>query len=111
MLFRYLASSELICYLHPVSPVKVSSFGKCKYFFATLQTSEGEKNAVCFSPEKRTVFVKHEAKRSPVKISRFRINSKYGKEDVIIEQLSKVIPVSEEVGFQCTEVGHHQWLV
>ena len=77
----------------------MAASGKCKYFNATLQTSEGQKNAVCFSPEKRPAFARHEDEKSPVKITRIRLSSKFNN-DVIIDQTSKITPVTENVGFQ-----------
>ncbi|XP_028404097.1 uncharacterized protein LOC114526773 [Dendronephthya gigantea] len=88
------------CYLHAVSPVKVSASGTCKYFNMTLQTSDGSMNAVCFSPEKRSVLQKFQTEKSPVKITTFRTSSKYGKEDVVIDKATKITPVEKNIGFE-----------
>ena len=87
-----------------MSPIKVSASGKCKYFNMTLQTSEGAKTAVCFSPEKRTILEKHEADKSPVKISNFKFSSNYSKENVVIDRASKITSVGNDVGFNYVEM-------
>ena len=63
------SNPDLTCYLHAVSPVKVSGSGSCKYFNMTLQTPSGTTNAVCFSPEKRAALEKYQSEKSPVKIT------------------------------------------
>jgi hypothetical protein len=70
----------------------------------TLQTSEGAKTAVCFSPEKRTILEKHEADKSPVKISNFKFSSNYSKENVVIDRASKITSVGNDVGFNYVEM-------
>ena len=98
-------SSDLKCYVHAVSPVKVSASGKCKYFNMTLQTSEGSRSAVCFSPEKCTTLEKHQADKSPVKISNFKFSSNYSKDNVVIDRSSKITPVGDDVGFLHVEMA------
>ena len=93
-------ANGLSCYLHAVSPVKVSASGNCKYFNMTLQMSDSSVNAVCFSPEKRSVLQKFQTEKSPVKITKFRTSSKYEKEDVVIDKGTKVTPVNESIGFE-----------
>ena len=70
----------------------------------TLQTSEGSKTAVCFSPEKRTTLEKHQADKSPVKISNIKFSSNYGKENVVVDQSSKISTI-DDVGFQYTQMA------
>ena len=96
-------SSNIKCYVHTVSPIKISASGKYKYFNMTLQTSEGSKTAVCFSPEKRTTLEKHQADKSPVKISNIKFSSNYGKENVV-DQSSKISTI-DDVGFQYTQMA------
>lgn len=62
-------ANDLKCYVHTLSPVKVAASGKCKYFNMTLQTSEGCKSAVCFSPDKRPTFEKHHGDKILLKSS------------------------------------------
>lgn len=85
-----------------MSPVKVS--GNCKYFDCTLQTATSVTRAVCFSPEKRQAFEKHEKAKSPVKLARFRSSTKYGKEDLIIDRATMVTPISPEDAFEYKEL-------
>ena len=100
-------STDLKCYVHTVSPVKVSASGKCRYFNMTLQTSEGSRSAVCFSPEKRTSLEKHQADKSPIKMSNFKFSSNYSKDNVVIDRSSKITPVGDDVGFQHVEMAPH----
>lgn len=70
----------------------MGNLGKTSYFSCQLQTeSSGVIRAVCFSPEKRPIMEKYEEKKSPVKISKFRVNEKEGSKDVIINKYTKVI--------------------
>ncbi|CAB4032888.1 Hypothetical predicted protein, partial [Paramuricea clavata] len=94
-------SDEIKCYIHGVSNVKSS--GKTNYFSCQLQTeSSGVVRAVCFSPEKRQVLEQYEEKKSPVKLSKFRINEKEGSKDVIINKYTNVIKAEETAEFKCT---------
>ena len=97
-------SSDLKCYAHAVSPVKVSASGKGKYSNMTLQTSEGFGGALCFSPKKRTTLEEHQADKSLVKMSNFKFSSNYSKDNVIINRSSKIKPVGDDVGFQHVEM-------
>ncbi|KAL9987015.1 hypothetical protein ACROYT_G001249 [Oculina patagonica] len=60
-------------YLHNVSPILTSN--KTKYFDMQIQTGEDEvKRGVCFSPPRIDEFNKHSERKSPVKISKFRLD-------------------------------------
>lgn len=60
-------------YLHNVSPILTSN--KTKYFDMQIQTGEDEvKRGVCFSPPRIDEFNKHSESKSPVKISKFRLD-------------------------------------
>ena len=98
-------SNDLKCHVHTLSPIKVAASGKCKYFNMTLQTSGGCKTAVCFSPEKRPILEKRHGDKSPIKISKIRFNSSYGKESVLIDRTSKITPIANDVGFHPTEIS------
>lgn len=88
----------MLCYLHAVSPVKVSGSGTSKYFNMILQTLTGTTNAVCFSPEKRATLEEFQTEKSPVKISQYRTTNKYGK-DVVIGKTTLITPTTLEVPF------------
>ena len=83
-------STELQCYIHAVSPTKQS--GPTKYFNCNLQTQTNVVKAVCFAIDKRD---KHDAfaqQHSPVKIKKYNLSKKYGREDVVIDKTTVLTP-------------------
>ncbi len=98
LLFLYTGVEEgkdILCYVHNVSPLKHSQ--KTAYFTAQLQTSPNDTvRAVSFSPRKRSDFSKYEDSKSPVKISKFKISSRHGSNDVIINNYTSVTPTAGE---------------
>ena len=98
-------SGEIKCYIHALSSVRSS--GKTNYFSCQLQTeSSGVLRAVCFSPEKRPVLEKYEEKKSPIKLSKFRINEKEGSKDIIIQKHTSLIKAEESEEFKYEPVVH-----
>ena len=80
-------------YLHNVSPIMTSN--KRKYFDMQIQTGEYEvKRGVCFSPPRIDEFNKHSKCKSPVKISKFRLDKSSTSvcmgPDVQLSQVDKV---------------------
>ena len=75
--------------MHSVSPLKKT--GSCTYFNCTLQTESSVIRSVCFSPEKETLDALSEQK-SPVKIKKFSISQRYGRDDVVINKYTTITP-------------------
>ena len=94
---------DLLCYVHNVSPLKQSK--KTSYFTAQLQTSAKHVvRAVSFSPKKRSDFCRHQDAKSPVRISKFKLSSKKGTDDVIINNNTSITP-SQVITFQHKEIS------
>lgn len=51
-------------------------------------------NSVCFSPERNESLASLSKQKSPVKIKRFSINRKYGRDDVVINKNTAIIPTT-----------------
>jgi hypothetical protein len=80
---------DILCYVHSVSPLKQSN--QTSYFTAQLQTSPQQVvRVVSFSPKKRSDFCKHQDAKSPVKISKFKLSSKKGSDDVVINNNTSI---------------------
>lgn len=66
-------------YIHNLSPIK-----KDKYFDFELQTKDKTVRGICFSPPKRKRFEQFSTNNSPVKIKKFRIDTKSNAEDYVM---------------------------
>ena len=88
--FIFLESSEINCYVHCVTPIKKS--GSSTYFNCSLQTESSVIKSVCFSPEKRETLDTLAKQKSPVKIKKFSINKRYGRDDVVISKHTTITP-------------------
>lgn len=51
------------------------------------------------SPEKQPTFEKHHSDRSPMKIFKLGISSSYDKESVVVDHVSKITSIANDVGF------------
>ena len=88
--FIFIESSEINCYVHSVSPIKKT--GSCTYFNCTLQTDSTVIRSVCFSPEKKGTLDALSEQKSPVKIKKFSISNRYGRDDVVINNNTTTTP-------------------
>ena len=73
------ATTEFVAYIHNISPLK-----KRSYFDCQLQGKEETVRGVCFSPPKPKRFTSLSQANSPVKIKKFRIDTKSNAEDLLM---------------------------
>ena len=71
------ATTEFVAYIHNISPLKKGSYFDCQ-----LQGKEETVRGVCFSPPKLKRFTSLSQANSPVKIKKFRIDTKSNVEDL-----------------------------
>ena len=71
------ATTEFVAYVHNISPLKKGSYFDCQ-----LQGKEETVRGVCFSPPKLKRFTSLSQANSPVKIKKFRIDTKSNAEDL-----------------------------
>lgn len=64
--------------------------GAKKYFSCHIHTKSQKKRAVCFSPEKKTLLARLQEQKSPVKISKFKINTNSPTKDIVINQDTEI---------------------
>ena len=94
--------SETKCYIHSVSPVK--KFGNTSYFNCNLQTETDVYRSVCFALEKKETLEAMAQQRSPVKIKKHTISSKYGREDVVINKNSTITATNTDFEYKSEDV-------
>ena len=70
---------EFVGYIHNISPIK-----RDRYFDFELQGKEKTVRGVCFSPPKLKRFSELSSAGSPVKIKKFRIDTKSNSEDILM---------------------------
>ena len=73
------ATTEFVGYIHNLSPLKKGSYFDCQ-----LQGKEKTVRGVCFSPPKLKRFTSLSEANSPVKIKKFRIDTKSNAEDLLM---------------------------
>ncbi len=83
---------KIDCYIHSVSPIKTGGDKKYRYFDFNLQTESKVVRAVCFSPDRKEKFDHYEKTKSPVKITKYSENNRYGTTNVVIERHTVVEP-------------------
>ena len=95
---RKRSSSDLIAYIHNVSPVKRNKRNTIDYCELTLQTEKETQKAICFSKSKR-----RETDRTPVKISNYTktADGEGNMSKMVINDMTKVaVAESSEYCFQ-----------
>jgi DNA-directed RNA polymerase subunit RPC12/RpoP len=80
-----LENETTVGYIHNVSPMKKGIFFECQ-----LQTSTETVRAVCFSPKKRTAIVNYSENGTAVKVKKFRYETKYNSQDIVIDEHTTV---------------------
>ena len=83
-------AGEMQCYIHSVSPIKRS--GPSKYFNCELQTYSNVVKAVCFAIEKKEHLDTLAQHQSPVKLKKYGISNKYGRQDIVINKYTTLTP-------------------
>ena len=66
--------------------------GAKKYFNCHIHTKNETRRAVCFSPEKKHIMIRVQEQKSPVKISKFRINLNSTSKDIILNKDTHISP-------------------
>ena len=88
--------------MHNLSEFRRNKNNTTDYSMMTLQTSEGEQQALIYSPNKRKVFLSNQISRTPVKIQKFSTTT--DGEKLIINKMSIISsPCSDEYCFQYEE--------
>ena len=75
-------------FINSVSPVKTSR--KCKYFDMKLVTKDSARRAVCFAVNRKNEFQEIQNNKSPVKINDYTISNRFGSDDMLIDERSKI---------------------
>lgn len=91
----------LIAYVHNVSNVHHGK--KCAWFDMELQTENKRVRAVCFTHEKRSVFLEKQSTITPVKLTNYILGQAWNRdgEEILINQMTIVqSPASSEYNFQ-----------
>ena len=83
---------DIDCYIHSVSPLKKSSGSE--YINCDIQTKSGLIKGVCFSPEKGRTLEAMALQKSPVKLKKYSISTKYGRDDIVIDKKTSLIPTN-----------------
>lgn len=100
---RKRSSSDLIAYIHNVSPVKRNKRNTIDYCELTLQTEKETQKAICFSKCKRRILLDRETDRTPVKISNYTktADGEGNMSKMVINDMTKVaVAESSEYCFQ-----------
>ena len=99
LFWNFADKKKVIGYIHRVSPLKNSS--RTPYFDRVFQTSAGQMRAVRFYPENsRSKFKALSEKKSPVKLTQFRSNTKFGRTDLVIDRRTKVSEAATKLPFK-----------
>ena len=90
----------LIAYVHNLSPQRPNRNNTCQYSTMDLQTSQNKrKQALLYSPNKRSLFSESQKCHTPVKLKKFTFTD--DKTKVIINDMTLVsVPKQEEYSFQ-----------
>ena len=90
---------DLLGYISNMTPMMTS--GSKKYFNCHINAKNQKKRAVCFSPKKRSKMTRLQEQKSPVKISKFKINWNSPTKDIVINQdtSNSQITLSDENAF------------
>ena len=93
-------NSQLIAYVHNVSPVKRNRRNTVDYSTLSLQTADSQvlEEAMCYSTAKRLILMDKEKSRTPVKFSRYTRTS--DKKLVINDVTNLSTPDEQEYNFQ-----------
>ncbi|KXJ24136.1 hypothetical protein AC249_AIPGENE16681 [Exaiptasia diaphana] len=94
-----LEDDAAIGYIHNVSPMKSDNFFECQ-----VQTESKVMRAVCFSPQKRKQILDYSKDDVPLKIQKFRIETKYNSEDKTVLQKYHDITFTKDSLPKTTEV-------
>ena len=100
---RSIELPDIDCFIHSVSPVK-RSYGS-EYMNCDIQTESSVVKAVCFSPEKRKTLQAMAQQKTPVKIKKYNISTKFGREDVVIDRKTCLIPTTVAFQYQGVETS------
>ena len=87
-------------FVHSVLPLKRSHGSE--YINCDIQTESSLVKVVCFSPEKGKNLQAMAQQKSPVKIKKYNISTKYGREDIGIDRKTCLIPTT--VAFEYKDV-------
>ena len=101
MLYSFFVAEDIECYIHSVSPVKKRN--ATSYFNCVLQKEDELVKSVCYAPEMRTCLEAIAKQKSPVKIKKYLISNKFGRDDVVIGKYTKVVP-AESVPFNYKDI-------
>lgn len=90
----------LIAYVHNLSPQRPNRNNTCEYSTMDLQTSQNKrKQALLYSPNKRSLFSESQRCHTPVKLKKFTFTD--DKTKVIINDMTLVsVPKQDEYSFQ-----------
>lgn len=81
---------DLLGYISNMTPMIASGSKKYMYFNCHIHTKSQKKRAVFFSPEKKILMARFQEQKSPVKISKFKINFSSPTQDIIINQDTEI---------------------
>ena len=77
-----------------ISPVK-----KGNYFDKRLVSKTDTKRAMCFAMDRSEEFCAYQAQKSPVKITFFLVNKKFGNDDILLNSKSSINIVAKVDSF------------
>lgn len=99
---NFTGSQEPIeCYIHCVSPMRIS--GTTTYFNYDIQTNADVRKGVCFATEKKEAIDTISKQHSPVKISKYTLSKKYGRDDVVINKKTIITPIPPTFAYKDIE--------
>ena len=84
-----------------MSPIKKS--GKISYFDCNLQTESDIYRGVCFAVKKKETLEAMQNQKSPVKIKRYSLSTKYGRKDVVINKNTTITATTADFKYQTQE--------
>ena len=87
-----MALPDIECFIHSVSPLKRSHGSE--YMNCDIQTASSLVKAVCFSPEKGKTLQAMALQKSPMKIKKYNISTKNGRQEVVIDRKTYLIPTT-----------------
>ena len=81
--------NEVIAYVHEVSPTRHNKTNTLEYFDIRLQTETSpSQRAVCFSKNKRQLFVDRQKTKTPIKLTNYSMSE--NKSDILINNMTRV---------------------
>ena len=82
-------ANEVIAYVREVSPTKHNKTNTVEYFDIRLQTETSpSQRAVCFSKNKRQLFVDRQKTKTPIKLTNYSMSE--NKSDILINNVTRV---------------------